>query len=112
MQSAVIKFSRVLIPDPDSDPRNKFSEDPDYQAEDQARIDAWLNDEWDYVGVVARAEIRIPYGKDWLTTTLDSPGLWGVEDDSGEEYLSSIYEEERETLFGMLEALKTYEVEP
>ena len=39
-----------------------------------------------------------------------SPGLWGIESDSGDPYFQEVYREEREILIGMLASLKTFEI--
>jgi hypothetical protein len=46
----------------------------------------------------------------WITSELLSPGLWGIESDSGDAYFRQVFQEEREILIGMLASLKTSEV--
>lgn len=76
------------------------------QAAAQARMDAWERDEWEYVGTIARAHIAVPIGGgSFVTFTIDSAGLWGTESDSEESYLESIFEDEKASLTGQLEAL-------
>ena len=65
-------------------------------------------------GVRAKAILKIPHGLNpdcWITSDFLSPGLWGIESDSDEAYLNSVFEDEKETLLDMLESLKTYELE-
>ena len=110
MAKAIITITRHLEPDTDSTfniPADASRKD---RAADLKRRDAWRAGEWDYVGVIARATIKIPYGAASITATIDSPGLWGVENDSGEDYLAHVFGEERATLLDMLESLKDYEV--
>lgn len=65
-------------------------------------------DEEGMSGVMARASIRIPYGDGAIHAHVDSPGVWGVDDESaGGEYGDELYAEERTTLLTMLESLKT-----
>jgi hypothetical protein len=52
------------------------------QALRKARLKAWRNDEWHFVGIRAKATLKIPYGSNpdcRITTELSSPGLWGIE---------------------------------
>ena len=72
--------------------------------------DALCDDGSPYVGVIARASLKIPYGADWITSSIDSPGLWGIEADASEDYLEEVFQEERATLLDMLESLKAFEV--
>lgn len=109
--SAKITIARVLLDDPDSDPSDKLFNAPGEETEDLARQNVFLREEWWYVGVIARATIAVPYGKDFITMTIDSPGLWGVESDSGEDYIAQIFAEERATLVEMLNSLKTATIE-
>ena len=70
----------------------------------QERMDAWKNDEWEYVGVVAIARVWVPIGGGAYTThEFRSPGLWGIESDAG-DYLKEVFEEEKA---GLLDQLKT-----
>ena len=39
-----------------------------------------------------------------------SPGLWGIESDSGEQYFEEVYREERAILIAMLASLKSFEI--
>ena len=41
---------------------------------------------------------------------LFSPGLWGIESDSGDWYFEQVYQEERDILLATLGSLKTYEI--
>ena len=61
--------------------------------------------DFDFVGVRAAVELPIPFGKDRIITRIESPGLWGVESDSGEDYFDSVFQEESATLADMLTAL-------
>jgi hypothetical protein len=84
-----------------------------YREQDQARLRAWRNGEWHFVGMRARATLKIPHGSNpvcWITTDLLSPGLWGIESDCGEHYLEEVYRDERDELLRMLASLKTCKV--
>lgn len=68
---------------------------------------------WHFVGIQARATIKIPYGTNpdcWINSKMLSPGLWGIESDSGDEYFQEVYQEEREILIDMLASLKTFKI--
>lgn len=71
------------------------------QAAEQ-RMQAWRDDEWEFVGVVARAHIAVPIGGGaFCTYMLDSPGLWGVESDSP-DYIAEVFEEQKGELLAHL----------
>lgn len=71
----------------------------------EARMEAWQDGEWQYVGVVACAEVYIPIGGgSFRVMTLRSGGLWGIESDAG-DYLRDVFEEEKAALIGELTAL-------
>lgn len=86
---------------PDEDP------DPSYldQEEFADRLAAYRRGEFAFVGVRLVAEIKIPHGKGWIMQDIESPGLWGIEDDSGEDYYRSVAEDEAHTLRDMLAEL-------
>lgn len=128
--NAQVTITREILPDdmgdrpdtndeffwPSRDPKSAGYVLPgDFDVQQQladARMRAWECGEWRYVGVRAKAEIKIPHGHDWIVSHISSPGLWGIESDSDESYLNEVYEEEKATLLGMLESLKAYEVMP
>jgi len=71
----------------------------------KARLAAYERDEWGFVGIRARADFMIPYGASFISATIESPGLWGVESDSSDEYKHELFLEERATLVGMLNSI-------
>ena len=108
-----IDFEIVVQDDPDSHPDDYLFQDPRYCEEDNARLSAWRNGDWYFVGTRAKAIIKFPNGSNpdcWTTSELVSPGLWGIESDSGHEYFREVYEDERKVLVGMLASLKTYDI--
>jgi hypothetical protein len=112
-RSAEIEIDMIETYDPESSPLDYLFQDPDYRRQDEARLAAWRNDEWHFVGIRARATINIPYGANpqcWITAELLSPGLWGIESDSSDAYLQEVYREERDILVEMLAFLKTYDL--
>jgi hypothetical protein len=110
---AEIDIDMVTTRDQDASPLEYLFQDPEYRRQDEARLEAWRNDEWHFLGIRARAHIKIPYGSNpdcWMTSELLSPGLWGIESDSGDAYFQQIYQEERSILIDMLASLKICEV--
>ena len=110
---AEIEIDMVETYDQDAHPLDYLFQDPDYRQQDEARLAAWRNEDWHFVGIRARATIKLPHGSNpecWTTSKLLSPGLWGIESDSGDDYFRQVFDEEREILIGMLASLKTYEL--
>ena len=69
------------------------------------RLEQYRQGAFDFVGVRAAVELPIPFGKDRILTRIESPGLWGIESDSGEDYLDSVFQEESAILADMLAEL-------
>ena len=72
-------------------------EGPEVAAQCKARLDDYDRQEWYVMGL--RAEVELlhladPADKSGTLHTLSSGGLWGVESDSGEEYLREVAGEE------------------
>lgn len=81
-------------------------------AEAEQRLADWEAGVWEYVGVIARAHISIPIGGGaFCCYRLDSPGLWGIESDSG-DYLATVYEEQKEELRAHLQTLARSFIQP
>ena len=113
MPQALIKIVRHIEPDTDSDPEDKLFNSGSFEGdqEDEHRLQLYRRGAWHYVGVMAKAEIRIPYGEDFILAEITSPGLWDIESDSSDEYFDSVFKEEKKTLLTMLESLMDYRVE-
>ena len=112
-RTAQIEIAMMIDADHDANPNDYLFQDPDYQQEDQRRFKAWQDGDWHFIGVRAKAQIKIPYGTNpecWIISQMLSPGLWGVESDSGDAYVQQVYQEERDILLDMLTSLKTYEI--
>lgn len=62
------------------------------------RMNAWKAGIWWYVGVRAKAIIMVRRSGVGTVYELTSPGLWGIESDSDESYLASVFENECEIL--------------
>lgn len=80
-----------------------------YIAQDKERLKAYRNDEWHYIGIRAVATIWIERPGYRTNYTLESPGLWGIESDSGNAQLDSVYADECATLRADIEAMKLAE---
>lgn len=76
------------------DINSKDSEERKYALQDKKRLEAYYNDEWYFIGIQAKAEIRI----NGISQTISSGGLYGIESDSGDEYLDEVFEEQKEEL--------------
>lgn len=87
-------FDRQIVPDD--------CPDASYLEQDATRLEQFRQGEFDYIGVRAAVELPIPYGKDRIITRIESPGLWGIESDSGEDYFDSVFQEESTILADML----------
>ena len=61
-RAAEVEIHMLTTYDQVADPLDYLFQDPDYREKDQARLAAWRNDEWHFVGIRARATIKIPYG--------------------------------------------------
>ncbi len=112
-RTAEIEIDMVETYDQDAHPLDYLFQDPNYRRQDEARLAAWRNDEWHFLGIRARATIRIPYGINpdcWITSEVLSPGLWGIESDSGDPYFEEVYREERAVLIAMLASLKSFDI--
>lgn len=92
-------FDRRLVPD--DCPDTSYLEQEGFED----RLEQYRQGSFDYVGLRATVEVPIPYGADRILVRIESPGLWGIESDSGEDYFDSIFQEESETLADMLAEL-------
>jgi hypothetical protein len=63
----------------------------------RARMDAFERGDWGYIGIRAQATITLASESGNCATiyTLESEGLWGIESDSGEDYLAEVFEEQK-----------------
>jgi len=92
-------FDRQIIPD--DCPDTSYLEQEGFED----RLEELRQGAFDFIGVRAAVELPIPYGNDRILTRIESPGLWGIESDSGEDYLESVFQEESNILAGMLAEL-------
>ena len=92
-------FDRQIVPD--ECPDASYLEQEGFED----RLQQYRKSDFDYVGVRAAVELPIPFGKDRILTRIESPGLWGIESDSGEDYFNSVFQEETDILADMLTEL-------
>ena len=92
-----------IVSDNDPDTSYLYQHDPDFSE----RREAYERGDFHFVGVQACAEIRFktPQGGYQGGPIVRSPGRWGIESDSGEDYFTEIGEEEQHELADMLAAL-------
>lgn len=69
------------------------------------RLDAFREGTWHLMGIQASANVLIPLGGHFVTQTVTSPGLFGIESDSDEAYLDQVFDEECANLASMLSAI-------
>jgi hypothetical protein len=69
------------------------------------RLDAFREGTWHLIGIQASANVLIPLGSHFVTQTVTSPGLFGIESDSDEAYLDEVFAEECASLAAMLSAI-------
>jgi len=73
-----------------------------YRAQDRDRIDAYNRGEWYFVGVVAKATVRLYFDSHpdgtYQIVELPSAGIWGVESDSDPSYFAELESDERAAL--------------
>ena len=75
----------------------------EYAQREYERMLAYDRGEWGMVGVKAVAEIQISDdGKNWLCNEVASGGLWGIENDGGEDYIKEVGRDQVSELRDML----------
>jgi len=98
----------------------RYSND-DFKKYGKEKVQEWIDQDrerlesygvgWYMVGVRAAAEIYIPFGDFFVVQTIESPGLWGIESDSGEDYFKETFKSELKILEEMLRKLNVAGVE-
>jgi hypothetical protein len=69
------------------------------------RLVAFREGTWHLMGIQASANVLIPLGGHFVTQTVTSPGLFGIESDSDEDYFDQVFAEECASLAAMLSAI-------
>jgi hypothetical protein len=92
MNGKILSISIERVNDQDPDP--SYLEQEGFED----RLAQYKNGDFYFIGIRAKATLEI------LGTiqTIRTPGLWGIEDDSGEDYLESVANEEKENLKDIL----------
>ena len=124
-----VQFARKVIPDdsadrpdemddgfwPSLDPKAAGYVSPDKKFEEEhakakQRMADYEHGVWGYVGVRAQARCLIVKDGTGTLINLESPGVWGIESDSG-DYLDEVYADEVLILKDIIEAMQhpTYE---
>ena len=67
-----------------------------YIRQDYDRMESLNRGNWQFIGIQAEATYVVGFTGDLQTVT--SGGLWGIESDSGKEYLESVQREELDSL--------------
>lgn len=92
-------FQRVVEADPDPD--------PSYLEQDafEDRLAQFKRGDFGFCYVRATVEVIVPMGKGHgYIQRFESPGLYGIEDDSGDAYIAEVFGEECFELEAILEA--------
>lgn len=70
--------------------------DPDTSYLESDRLAAYQRDEFYYVGI--RVNVEVHNTTTGIVTTTTTAGLWGIESDSGEDYLREVAADEAASL--------------
>jgi hypothetical protein len=103
-----VQFVRKLVEDRHCTPTDYLFQDEEYREQDEARLEAWRRNEWWFVGLLAEAQIMVVENGTGSIYEIVSPGLFGIESDSGEDYLNEVYTEECETLCRHIKMMATF----
>lgn len=113
MRKPLIEFKLIETHDETADiagwQEPPSDDETEFKALYEKEVKAYNNDEWHFIGVQAKAIIKFPHGTNpdcWITTTLKSPGLWGMESNCDQAYKQEVFEEEKTTLIELLKSLK------
>lgn len=83
-----------------------YNADKHYAMEDKKRLESY-GESWYMIGIDAVAEIAVPTGfNTTITQHINSGGLWGIESDSGEEYIREVENEQVSELKSILKKMK------
>ena len=74
-----------------------------YCEQDYARMESLNSGDWCFIGIRVDAEYSV--GTGYLAQELTSGGLWGIESDSSEDYLTSVESEELDALAAQLKGI-------
>ena len=71
-RTAEVEIEMVTTHDQVATQLDYLFQDPEYREQDDARLKAWRNDKWHFVGIRAKGTIQIPYGSNpvcWIIPT-------------------------------------------
>jgi hypothetical protein len=100
-----VRFERMECPDQDASPLDYLFQDAENHEADEDRLAGWRAGDWHFIGIVAKACVEVIRSGVGTYYEMTSGGLWAIESDSGEAYLSEVYEEECEALLSDLRAM-------
>lgn len=85
----------------DSDPDASWLE----QEGNEDRLAAFNEGQFGFCAVRVEADLYVPHGSGFIVQPVMSPGLWGIEDDSGDDYLREVAADQYVELRHMLDVL-------
>ena len=100
-----VVFTRQEYEDNDSDVSYLEQDCFDNEA-GRERLAAFKRGAWHMIGIRAVATVHVTRGQMTTSYTLESPGLWGIESDSEDSYLQSVFKEECNQLQADIQALQ------
>jgi hypothetical protein len=75
------------------------------------RLAQYRRGDFGFCGVRAVAEIEFPSSDGWVIVgRLESPGVWGIEDDSEPDYFAEVFEQEKAVLLELIASLREFEL--
>jgi len=89
--------------------------DPNYLLQEgfEKRLAEYRRGDFGFCGMRAVAEIEFPSSDGWVIVgRLESPGVWGIEDDNGRDYLAEVFEAEKAVLLELIASLREFELVP
>ena len=97
----MITITYHLRTEPDSDTQ------PDqFDCYSQEDIERFRNDDWYFIAVFAVATIAHKIGEITTEYHVSSSGLYGIDSNSGDEYINEVFKEQKEELESLFLAIK------
>jgi len=87
---------------PDTDPDLSFIDTNDPYNKQRLKD---YGTKWQMLGIMATAEIKIPYKDHWILQTISSGGIWGIESDADKDYIIDEAKTELKQLLYILKKL-------
>ena len=77
------------------------------------RLAQYRRSDFGFCGVRAVAEIEFQSSDGWVIVgRLESPGVWGIEDERSRDYLAAVFEDEKAVLLELIASLREFELMP